>query len=806
MIVTVDAAGLRLYCPVETVGRLLAGSPTDDDRLVGQDRVRGALDLGLGIRAEGFNVFVAGEQGSGRLHAVKGFLERQAAGERVPDDWVYVNHFEDPYHPLALRLPPGRGQGLRKDMRKLVDEAVKSLLKAFESEEYMRRRQSVSEKYEQEQTALQRGLAERAEREHFLIRQTPWEIFGVPLKNGEPMTDHDFEQLPGEQQARIRETQSTFASEIQELLKHTRRIERAAAEELSRLEMEVAGLAVTGLIAEMEEKYADLPAVVGYLHAVRQDILENLSAFLLSRKPVPPGMPSPHGEFARRYEVNLVVDNARQKGAPVVIEPHPTYANLVGRVEKESVMGTLVTDFTMVRKGALHSANGGYLVLRAEELFRNFLSWEALKRALRNRQLTIEDVADQLGYVTTKSLRPEPMPLDVKVVLVGTPLYYHLLHAYDPDFRALFKVKADFDPEMERSDDNTAHYLAALRSLAQREGIRMPDEAALAKLVEQAARMAGDRERLTTRIEGVADILREAGHYAVREDAPVVGESQVMKAVERRIYRSNLVQEKINVMMRRREILIDTKGLREGQVNGLSVLDLGDIAFGRPVRITATVNPGKGGVVAIEREAEMSGPLHTKGVLILSGYLAETFFQSGPVSLSARLVFEQSYSEVEGDSASSTELYALLSNLARLPVRQGIAVTGSVNQKGDVQAIGGVNEKIEGYFELCRRIGLDGEQGVIIPAANLRQLMLKEDVVQAVREGRFRIWAVDTVDDGIEVLTGVRAGSLTEEGTVKQRVAQTLRAYAERMMESGFDDGERKVPGQGSWVSDVVMG
>jgi len=425
---------------------------------------------------------------------------------------------------------------------------------------------------------------------------------------------------------------------------------------------------------------------------------------------------------------------------------------------------------------------------------------------LRNRQLTIEDAADQLGYVTTKSLRPEPIPLELKVVVLGTPLYYHLLHAYDPDFRALFKVKADFDPEMERSDAHTAHYLAALRSIAQREGIREPDAAALAKLVEQAARMAGDRERLTTRIEGVADILREAGHYAIREDVPVVGEPQVMKAVERRIYRSNLVQEKINEMMRRREILIDTKGRCEGQVNGLSVLDLGDIAFGRPVRITATVNPGKGGVVAIEREAELSGPLHTKGVLILSGYLAETFFQAGPVSLSARLVFEQSYSEVEGDSASSTELYALLSNLAHLPVRQGIAVTGSVNQKGAVQAIGGVNEKIEGYFELCRHIGLDGEQGVIIPAANLRQLMLKEDVVQAVREGRFRIWAVDTVDDGIEVLTGVRAGSLTEEGTVKQRVAKTLQAYAERMSESGFDDGERKAAGQGSWVSDVVMG
>jgi predicted ATP-dependent protease len=806
MIVIVDTAGVRQYCPVQTVERLLAGSPTDDDALMGQARARGALDLGLGIRAEGFNVFVAGEQGSGKLHAVKTFLERQAAGEPVPDDWCHVNNFDDPYHPIALRLPPGRGQVLRKDMRKLVEEAVRSLVKAFESEEYMRRRQTVSDKYEKEQAGMHSGLAERAEREHFLIRQTPWEIFSIPLKNGEPMTDQDFDKLPEAQQAQIRKAQESFTSEIEALLKHTRRIERAAEEELSRLEMEVAGLAVTGIIAEVEEKYATLPDIVGYLHRVRQDILENLAEFLLSRKPQPPGLPLQRNEFSRRYEVNVVVDNARQAGAPVVIEHHPTYNNLVGHVEKESVMGTLVTDFTMVRRGALHVANGGYLILRAEELFRNYFTWEALKRALRNRQVTIEEAADQLGYFSTKSLRPEPIPLDVKVVLVGTPPYYHLLHAYDPDFRMLFKVKADFDPDMARTDANTAHYLAALRSMAEREGIRMPDAAALAKLVEQGSRMAIDRDRLTTRFEGIADVLREAGHYASKEDAANVGESHVLKAIERRIYRSNLIQEKVNEMVSRRELLIDTKGVRVGQVNGLSVLDLGDIAFGRPVRITATVNPGKSGVVAIEREAELSGPIHTKGVLILSGYLAETFFQSAPVSLSARLVFEQSYSEVEGDSASSTELYALLSNLARLPVRQGIAVTGSINQKGDVQAIGGVNEKIEGYFELCRLVGLDGEQGVIIPSANLRQLMLKEDVVEAVREGRFRIWAVDTVDDGIEVLTGVRAGSLTEEGTVKHLVAKTLEAYAERMSESGLDNGERKVPGQGSWVSDVVMG
>jgi predicted ATP-dependent protease len=628
----------------------------------------------------------------------------------------------------------------------------------------------------------------------------------MPLKNGEPMTDQEFAALPEEEQQRIRKNQELFTAEIQDMLKSQRRIEKAAAEELSRLEGEVAGLTVTALMGELEEKYAALPAVVEYLHCVRKDILENLAEFLLAQKPAPPGMPSPHGEFGRRYEVNVVVDNARQTGAPVVIEHHPTYHNLVGRVEKESVMGALVTDFTMMRKGSLHSANGGYLIIRAEELFRNFLSWEALKRALRNRQVTIEEAADQLGYLTTKSLRPEPIPLDVKLILVGTPNYYHLLHTYDPDFRTLFKVKADFDPAVERNEANTRHYLASIRSLAEREGIRIPDAAAMARLVEEGSRMADDRDRLSTRFDGIADLLREAGHYAARESCAAVGEPHILRAVENRTYRSNLIQEKMSEMVHKRELLIDTKGTGIGQVNGLSVLNLGDISFGRPVRITATVNPGKGGVIAIEREAELSGPIHTKGVLILSGYLAETFFQSGPVSLSARIVFEQSYSEVEGDSASSTELYALLSNLSRLPVRQGIAVTGSINQKGAVQAIGGVNEKIEGYFELCRLTGLDGEQGVMIPSANLQHLMLKDEVVEAVRTGRFHIWAVDTVDDGIEVLTGIRAGSVTEEGTVRERVAKTLEEYSERMIEADRENGQIKAPGQGSWVSDVVMG
>ena len=779
--------------------------PGVDVPMLGQDRAREALALGLGLHADGFNIYVSGEQGSGKLQAVEAFTCELAARELVPDDLCYLHCFSDPYQPRFLKVPAGRATIFRKDMKNLIRSAVQALVKAFEHDDYAERRQQLHNRFETRQAELQHELMVEANREQFLLKQNAFEIFTIPAKNGQPLTDQEFSALPAQEQEDTRKRQEAFSAKIQRVMLETRHLEKETAAAFARLESEVAGFAITNLITEMEERYIDLPPVVGYLQEVKQDILENLAEFLLSQKPQPlPGPQLPQTDFLRRYEINVLVDNSRQQGAPVVIERNPTYNNLVGKVEKETVMGSLVTDFTMIRKGSLHRANGGYLVIRAEELLRNPFSWDALKRAIRDRQAVIEEAADQLGYLTTRTLKPEPIPLKVKVVIVGSEYYHDLLHAYDPDFRALFKVKAAFDTDVPRSDAFVGEYARFLRRQAEKGGLPTPDGSAIAGILEHGARLAGDRERITSRVDSLTDILHEAGHYARLESSPGTTRVHVSRAIEQRFHRSNLILEKIQKMISRGQIMIDVTGTREGQVNGLSVTDMGDVAFGRPIRITASVNPGKAGIVAIEREAQLSGPIHTKGVLILSGYIAETFFQQAGVSLSARVVFEQSYSEIEGDSASSTELYAILSNLADLPIKQGIAVTGSLNQKGVIQAIGGVNEKIEGFFDVCRQAGLDGTQGVIIPRSNLHDLMLREDVVEAVRNGQFHVWAVDKVTDGIELLTGMKAGSPAEEGTVYYRVSKTLERFRENL--EAEEEHIEHSNGQGHWVSDVVMG
>jgi lon-related putative ATP-dependent protease len=619
------------------------------------------------------------------------------------------------------------------------------------------------------------------------------------------MTDQEFSNLPKSEQDSIRSKQNQFADEIKTALQETHKLERNASKELATLEKEVAEYTINNMMSEMEERYIGIQAVQDFLHAVKNDILENLAEFLLSHKPGISQSTIKGNDFLKRYEVNILVDNSAQQGAPVVFENNPTYNNLVGRVEKESIMGTLVTDFTMIRSGALHNANGGYLIIRADELFKNYFSWDAVKRAIRNKEIMIEEAADQLGYLTTETLKPEAIPLQVKIILVGNPLYYYLLYAYDPDFRALFKIKADFDIEMDRSEENLANYIFFVRQLTENENLALADHGALAKLIEFGSRLAGNKGKLSSRFDDIADILREANHYTKQDGAATILASHIKKAIEEKIYRSNLIQEKLNELIEKKQIFIDFEGSKTGQVNGLSIIDLGDISFGKPSRITCTVNLGRGGIIAIEREAELSGPIHTKGVLILTGYLAEKYFQDVPVSLSARLVFEQSYAEIEGDSASSAELYAILSNLSRLPIKQGIAVTGSVNQKGEVQAIGGVNEKIEGYFEVCKIVGLTGEQGVLIPSANIPNLMLKEDIVEAVGTGKFRIWAVDTIDDGIEILTGLKAGTINEEGTVFSKVNDMIFTYADKLKKFGEETFETgKTDNQIQWVTDIV--
>jgi len=758
--------------------------------IVGQERAVKALRFGLEIEERGFNIYVAGQPGTGRTTAVKDFLESVAVGKPVPPDWCYVNNFTDPYRPNAIELPPGKGRELQRDMKSFIEEARTGIPKAFESGEYAAKREEMGQAFERRRRELFAQLNQRAEREGFIVQSTPIGVLIIPVIRGKPLSDQEFMALSPKAREEIEKKRATLGSELRSAMRQLRDLDRELGEKLRELDREVANYAIEHSINHLVEKYTEFPEVTSYLKEVQNDILENMDQFTGKRPQPETPFPAPWMEELpfRKYEVNVVVDNSDLKGAPVVTELNPLHPNLFGRIEKEARFGALTTDFTMIRGGSLHRANGGYLVLPAEELLRDIFSYDSLKRAIQNGEIAIEEVGERLGFITTKSLRPEPIPLKAKIVLIGNPLLYHMLYAVDIDFHELFKVKADFDTTMSRTEKNMRTYASFVCTLCRRENLKHLHKSALARLIEYSSRLAEDQEKLSTRFGEVADIVREASFYATQENAEYIMGDHIKRAIEEKVYRSNLIQEKIQEMIERGILLIDTEGEAVGQVNGLSVMSLGDFTFGRPSRVTASAGLGREGLIDIEREAKLGGPIHTKGVMILSGYLAEKYAQDKPLSLAARLVFEQSYSGVEGDSASSTELYALLSALSGLPIKQSLAVTGSVNQKGEAQAIGGVNEKIEGFFEVCKAKGLTGEQGVLIPEGNAQNLMLKEEVVEAVQAGKFHIYPVKTIDGGIEILTGVKAGKRRpdgtfEEGTVNYRVDKHLKAMAERLRE-----------------------
>jgi lon-related putative ATP-dependent protease len=755
--------------------------------IIGQQRAVDALRFGLGIEQIGFNIYVSGPHGMGKMSAVKNFLDQMAQHRPAPPDWCYVNNFDDAYQPKALRLPPGRGRQLQQDMQGLVDQVRRGMPKAFESEEYSARRDAIIKRLERERESLFQQLNEQATQAGLAIQASQAGIAIVPVLGGRPLTENEFQALPAAAREDFQKRREAIQDQLKATMKQGRAMERRAQEELIALDRDAALNIVGELIDDVAEKHRDTPGVADYLEAVKQDIVKNLDLFR-------PQAAEESGEAAaapwqrelpfRKYQVNVVVDNGKRQGAPVVVVLNPTYNNLAGRIEKETQYGALYTDFTMIKAGALHQANGGYLVLGIEDVLGSPYSWEALKRALRAREIAIEEMGELAGYITTKSLHPEPIPLDAKVILIGPPRLYYLLHEYDDEFPEQFRVKADFDTRMPRTDENVRDFLAFVCTFCNKESLRHLDGTAAARLLEHASRLAGDQDKLTTHFGAVADVIRESHFWAEQAQSPHITVAHVRKAIEEKMRRSDLVQRRVQELMVKGTILIDTDGADAGQVNGLSVIRLGDYEFGQPSRITCSVGPGHEGIVDIERQVALGGPIHTKGVMILQGYLTQKYLRDRALALSARLVFEQNYDGVEGDSASSTELYALLSALSRYPIRQGIAVTGSVNQHGEVQAIGGVNEKIEGFFDVCHTKGLTGDQGVIIPASNARDLMLREDVVDAARDGRFHVWAVKTIDEGIEILTGVPAGQRREngkfpEGTVNARVELRLRELAD---------------------------
>ncbi len=764
--------------------------------IIGQERAVRALQFGLGIKEKGFNIYVSGSPGTGRTTAIERFLEEAAVKEPAPFDWCYVNNFHDSYHPRVLRLPAGQAVKFQSDMERFINSVVGEIRKAFESDEYAAHRDTVVKTVQEKKQQLLESLNEQAHKLNFAIQASAAGLLTIPLHRGRPITEEEFLSLKPDEKENITQTQQVLQTTIDAVLRQVKGLDKTAGEAMQKLDREVALFAIKHLMDDIKEKYQGIEAIQAYLDQVQNDVLENLPDF----KPEAEEQPALALPFLRskpdplkKYVVNLLVDNSEHTGAPVVIERNPTYTNLFGKIEQEAHFGALTTDFTLIRPGSLHKANGGYLVLPIEEVITSPLSWESLKHALQNKEIVVEDAADKLGVMSTKSLKPEPIPLNLKVILVGRPDIFQLLLAYDESFSELFKVRADFDTQMERTEEHIADYAAFISKVCEEENLKHLDASAMTRIVEHGSRLAEDQEKLSTHFGEIADVIREASYYAGLENTPFITAAHVRKAIDERFYRSALIQERIKEMIVRDEIKIDVDGKKCGQVNGLSVIQMGDIEFGQPSRITVSIGLGREGLIDIEREAKLGGPIHTKGVMILSGYLTDKYAQDKPLSLGARLVFEQNYSGVEGDSASSTELYAILSALSGLPIQQGIAVTGSVNQKGEVQAIGGANEKIEGFFAICEAKGLTGKQGVVLPESNVCNLMLKEAVVEAVRDGSFHIWPVKSIDEGIEVLTGVRAGERLEDGsfeenTVNGLVDKRLRDFAETLASFGKKD------------------
>jgi lon-related putative ATP-dependent protease len=770
--------------PFATTAELEA--PTE---FFGQRRALDAVRFGVGIGREGYNIFALGPSGTGRHFLVQQLLEQRAEKGVASRDQCYVHNFDEPHRPRSMRLPAGVAVRFRKDMERLVEELRPALTAALESEEYRTRRQVIEEEIKERQEKALAELEERAKRQGFALLRTPMGLVLAPVRGNEIITPEQFQGLPDVDRRQKEEQLQTLQRELQEIIRKMPQWEHEARERLRELNREITRLAVGHLIAALREKHRELVDIVAYLDAVERDLVENARS-LLSGDEIPPalmqgGAASVLGEppWLRRYRVNVLVDHGASSGAPVVYEDNPSYENLIGRVEHLAHMGALVTDFTLIKPGALHRANGGYLVLDALRVLLEPFAWEALKRALHSRQLRIESLGQRLSLVSTVSLEPEPVPLDVKVVLIGDRRLYYLLCDLDPDFSRLFKVAADFEDDAERTAESEAGYARLVAMLARKEGLRPFDRGAVARVIEQGARSAGDSEKLSARTESVLNLLREADYWAGEAGRGVAGVEDVERAIEAEIARSDRIRRRLLDEVLRGTLLVDTTGSQVGQVNGLSVLQLGGFAFGHPTRITARVRPGKGEIIDIEREVKLGGPIHSKGVLILSGFIGGRYARERPLSLSASLVFEQSYGGVEGDSASAAELFALLSAIAETPLRQSLAVTGSVNQHGRLQAIGGVNEKIEGFFDLCQARGLTGEQGVLVPVANVKHLMLRYDVVEAARAGRFRVVPIETVDQAMEILTGLPAGERDGRGSypagsVNRRVEMRLARLA----------------------------
>lgn len=745
--------------------------------VIGQDRAIQALHLGVNIQHDGYNLFVLGPTGVGKHTVVREYLEKQSRIREMPPDWVYVNNFDKPSEPIAISLTHEHATIFRNDMHQLVEDLCSAIPSAFETDEYHLRLQEIDDDLKKTIESAFSTLNDEADASNMRLLRTPHGFAFAPVKNNEVIKPKEFDALPKEEQQQIEDTINVLEEKLTAILRMQPQWQREARNKIKELNRQIVMFASGHLIDDLKIKYQNHKVILTYLEAVQQDVINNLQNFRLDEDATDhmhvPLMKMP---AFRRYDVNILVDHTQHDGGvPVVFLDLPNYANLIGAVEYTVHMGALQTDFTLIKSGAMHQANGGYLIIDAMKLLMQPYAWEGLKRALFSRQIKIQSLGQIYSLVSTVSLEPEPIPLNIKVVLIGERVLYYLLHAYDPEFRQLFKIAADFDDRLHRTAENQQMYARMITGLLRRDKLRPFDRSAVARIIEHGARLAGDAEKLSISVMDIADLLREADYYASIAEQATVNRDNVQQAIDAQIYRGDRLRELLHEAINRGLLMIDTDGAKIGQINGLAVMQLGDVSFAVPSRITATARLGSGKVIDIERETKLGGAIHSKGVFILSSFLAERYAKDYPLSLSASLVFEQSYGRIEGDSASMAELCSLLSALSGLPIRQSLAMTGSVNQRGEAQAIGGVNEKIEGYFDICKFRGLSGKQGVLIPASNVRHLMLRADVIEACANEQFAVYAYNNYDEAMAVLTGESAELINTRVETRLRDLEKIR-------------------------------
>lgn len=790
---------LRPSCEMDGIPFETTAEVPPLEGMIGQERAVKATEFGLRIKRPGFNIFMTGLTGTGKSSYAQSIIRKISADEPVPDDWIYVYNFEHPGEPIALNLPAGTGAKFCHRIEELLEDLKQAIPKAFDGDDYERQKSVFVKEFQEARAVLLEELNKAALEKGFALKRTTSGFVTIPLQDGEQISEEDYAKLEQEKKDELEKKSTEVQLKAMEIMRRVQKVEKELKEQLKDLDQRIGLAAIGHLFSELLEEYERYTAVQKYLQAYQDDVLSNLADFRGDEDEQQNTMfwlrRQSQEQTELRYTVNLLVDNRETEGAPMVYETNPSYYNLLGRVEYENRFGMVVTDFSMIKAGAFHQANGGYLILQARDVLSAMQSWEVIKRVLRTREIRIENISEHFGLVAMVTLRPQPIPLNIKVVMIGNPYIYQILYHYDEDFRKLFKIKADFDIEMDRRDDNINKMSGFISFHCNKQQLRHFDRAAVAEIVEYSTRLAENQEKLSTRFTEIVDVLFEADTWAELDGAPVVGKQQVEKALEEMIYRSNKYEQKIIELIKEGEILLNLVGEEVGQVNALSVMNQGDYQFGRPSRITASSYLGRKGIINIERESDLSGSIHNKGVMILSGYLGMRYGSLVPLNLTASLCFEQSYGGVDGDSASAAELFCLLSSLADVPLRQNLAVTGSINQKGEIQPVGGINSKIEGFFMACKAKGLSGQQGVIIPEQNRKALMLKKEVVAAVEKKQFHIYAIKTADEGLNLLTGMTAGKLLKsgkfsKGSFNAKVMDKLERFNETLnKENGKNSG-----------------